>query len=135
MPLRISDEKIHEMSRLRENGLSNKQIAIELGISYGTVHHYLGDQVDMLRGEYGAIPSHITGESFEKKPIKRSAIVLTNTVKTYKGRDFEYRVDSSGKIRINFNSGYILDFEKDALMIFASEVNDLIAAIDNERKV
>lgn len=38
----MSATDVMRMRTLREEGLSNRKIALELGVSYETVHRYLG---------------------------------------------------------------------------------------------
>jgi DNA-binding CsgD family transcriptional regulator len=66
-PVAITDEKVEDMKIYRELGLSNKQIAIEMGLSVVTVQRHLGNQKDGHRADYGSIVAHTTGESFVPK--------------------------------------------------------------------
>ena len=68
-PITITSEKIEEMNIYRELGLSNKQIAIEMGISYASVLRHIGGQKDGNRSDYGSIVSHATGDSFVNKEM------------------------------------------------------------------
>lgn len=68
-PVVITDEKVEDMRIYRELGLSNKQIAIEMGLSVATVHRHLGNQKDGHRADYGSIVAHTTGESFVPKGL------------------------------------------------------------------
>ena len=68
-PVVITDEKVEDMKIYRELGLSNKQIAIEMGLSVATVHRHLGNQKDGHRADYGSIVAHTTGESFVPKGL------------------------------------------------------------------
>ncbi len=66
-PVAITDEKIEDMKIYRELGLSNKQIAIEMGLSVVTVQRHLGNQKDGHRADYGSIVAHATGDTFVPK--------------------------------------------------------------------
>lgn len=68
-PVVITDEKVEDMKIYRELGLSNKQIAIEMGLSVATVQRHLGNQKDGHRADYGSIVAHTTGESFVPKGL------------------------------------------------------------------
>lgn len=61
---RVSEQDILEMQKLRENGLSNKQISIELGVGEQTIVRHIGYQPNGNRSAYGSIVSHADGESF-----------------------------------------------------------------------
>lgn len=60
----MSSTDVMQMRTLREEGLSNRKIALKLGVSYETVHRYLGRQPDGVRSNYGEIVSHAIGDSF-----------------------------------------------------------------------
>ena len=68
-PVKITDQVIEDMQVYRELGLSNKQIAIEMGLSVVTVCRHLGKQKDGHRADYGSIVAHTTGESFVPKGL------------------------------------------------------------------
>lgn len=68
---RTSDEKIEKMKAYRGMGLSNSQIAIELGVDVQTVRKYIGSQPTMLRAERGSLCAHVTGVSFISKRVIR----------------------------------------------------------------
>lgn len=61
---RMGPEDVARMNELRDKGLSNAQIAIELGVSDNTVARYLGRQKTGSRTPYGALKTHADGESF-----------------------------------------------------------------------
>lgn len=59
-----------EMLELRQKGLSNSQIALELGISYDTVLGHIGKQKKGARAQYGSIVSHAEGEKFDMEGFR-----------------------------------------------------------------
>lgn len=63
-PVKITDNMVEDMNVYQDLGLSNSQIAIEMGLSKTTVQRYLGRQKKARRAEYGSLISHATGDSF-----------------------------------------------------------------------
>ena len=61
---KIDQKEIERMLSLREQGLSNAQIAIEMGLSKQTVFAKIGRQKSGSRTPYGSIVTHADGESF-----------------------------------------------------------------------
>ena len=61
---RLNPETIQRMRELKAQGLSNSQIAIEIGCATSTVYYYIGDQEKGRRAAYGSIVTHAQGESF-----------------------------------------------------------------------
>ena len=57
-----------EMLQMRENGMTNKEIARSLDISYATVHRYIGSQPQGLRADYGSVVAYV--HSTPKEPEK-----------------------------------------------------------------
>lgn len=131
----ITESDLQRMIDLRDKGLSNSQIAIEMGRSYKTVVRYLGKQPTMLRADYGAIKTHSTGETFVKNPPeeadippekrKPSAIKLQRTVFTFSGYAMDYKLSSEGEVRISTRVGSELTFQKDDFYRFLSELCDI----------
>lgn len=72
-----SGSEVMEMIKLQQQGLSNRQIAMELGCAPKTVNKYLGKQKAGSRSAYGSIVAHADGESFvhEQLPEKEEPIM------------------------------------------------------------
>lgn len=104
MPRPLDQSKIDRLKELKKQGLSNRQISIELCLSPVTVRRYLGSQQLMSRSEYGSIVSHITGDSFVKgmdgmaKKIENPGLSVSTVY--VKGKELEYRVDLEKGIHI-----------------------------------
>lgn len=130
----ITEEMYQKMSDLRDQGLSNSQIALELGVCYQTVRRFLGKQPDMLRVPWGNLKAHATGDSFvceepKKQPEpekKKSVLKLVSTVSTFAGSEFFYKVDAERHVvHISHGIGVAFDLTKEQLDAFLSELDDI----------
>lgn len=79
-----------EMLQMRQSGMTNQDIANALGISYSTVHKYIG--VQSTRG--GRIASKMPREN-SRQDIKTLPILSRTT--TFKGVSTQYVVDEDKK--------------------------------------
>ena len=127
---RITDADISRMKELREQGLSNLQIAKEIGRSYITVKRSIGRQPTGNRASYGSVVSHVTGDTYVKHPPvkKEPAIRMTESVFRFRGKnDVEYRVDSTGRVRIIRSNGDHVDISANAndFFTFLNELSEL----------
>lgn len=119
---KISAEDVMCMEYLRGQGLSNSQIAHDMGLNTSTIYKYIGSQGKKVRAAYGSIVSHPENEKYFKndqisapdtptngdlvwtnvaepdwaniKPAKPS-LKKTGSLVTYKGELFNYLVDSN----------------------------------------
>lgn len=107
---RLSFNTVKIMEELRSKGLSNKQIALELGVSYKTVHCKLGNQPNGSRSEYGSIIAHVTGDSFvkQKEVYKLQRI---STCVTFAGKDWTYEATDKGFVKISAFAGVCTDMD------------------------
>lgn len=145
----VTREQINDMLVYRDLGLSNKQISIEMGISYESVLRHIGRQPLGSRSEYGSIVSHVTGETYvdtaKLKELKKedtgminamqqaktiattqSSLVLESIVTSYKGHSCSYKYsDLSKQIRITAPNGDNLTIMKEDFLYFANEVFEL----------
>ena len=106
------------MLELREQGLSNAQIALEMGLSKKTVFDHIGPLGKGKVARHGSLVTHAQGESFvnkdisirfedfrpcskrveeEEKRLKIDNPCVRETVEThsYKGRDMVYTITKS----------------------------------------
>lgn len=143
----ITRAQINDMLVYRDLGLSNQQIAIEMGLSYQSVVRYLGPQPAGNRSEYGSIVAHATGETYvnaakaeaqkeETKTMnamqqtieraKSSTLILESIITSYKGHSCSYKYsDTSKQIRITAPNGDNLTIMKEDFLYFANEVFEL----------
>jgi len=137
MPRPLDQSRISRMKELKEQGLSNRQISIELGLSQMTVRRYLGNQQLMSRSEYGSIVSHITGDSFVKgvdgmaKKIENPGLSVSTVY--VKGKELEYRVELKKGIHIYKNNVDQLYLSKDQLSDFVKEIVWLANCISQDK--
>lgn len=151
-PVAITDEKVEDMKIYRELGLSNKQIAIEMGLSVATVHRHLGNQKDGHRADYGSIVAHTTGESFvpkgldlqrakEEKKLEKaqakveiiktkeisedapSGLKIASFLLVLNGEDCQYTIEND-RVRIEF-LGSVLDIPSQMIGKLAEELKSV----------
>lgn len=147
----ITAGDIMYMEELRKQGLSNIQIAHDMGISKETVRRHIGNQGKKVRAEYGSIVTHPVGEPFldnttipdqivtlkdipetvaEEKAVTHSRIVRTGFINSYAGQEADYMVDSAGYVRItNRKTHDTFEFYFDEFKIFVEELTELAESI------
>lgn len=121
---RISKNTLERMQQLRAKGLSNKQIAIEVGCAYETVHRRLGNQPDNNRSDYGSIVAHVTGESFVKEKEVRKLQQISMCV-TFAGKDWTYEATDKGFVKISAFAGCTIDLDIHQLENLMDELNEV----------
>ena len=137
MPRPLEKSRINRMKELKEQGLSNRQISIETGLSTVTVRRYLGNQQQMSRSEYGSVVSHITGDSFVKgmdgmaKKIENPGLSISTVY--VKGKELDYRVELEKGIHIYKNNADQLYLPKDQLSDFIKEIAWLAECISHDK--
>ena len=137
MPRPLDQSKIDRLKELKKQGLSNRQISIELCLSPVTVRRYLGDQQLMSRSEYGSIVSHITGDSFVKgmdgmaKKVENPGLSVSTVY--VKGKELEYRVELEKGIHIYKNNVDQLYLPKDQLSDFVKEIVWLADCLSHDK--
>lgn len=120
---------IEEMLRMRENGMSNMEIANAVGAGYSTVWKYLG--ADPGRGGHvsTSIPTQVINlKPRNEKPVEAAEAVyegvlpVVNRVISLKGEYGEYEVDTKNK-KVTFAVGNtVAEIGFDEWAIFAKEV-------------
>lgn len=143
----ITEEMYQKMSDLRDQGLSNSQIALDLGVCYQSVRRFLGKQPEMLRVPYGSLKSHATGEKFmheEPKPqtdvserqfAPTPAIKLVSSVTTFQGGMFTYKIDIERDIvHLSDNrGGTAFELTMEQFRLFLAEMNELSAFLNDSK--
>ena len=104
----ISEVSLEEMKTMRQNGMTNRQIADSLGVSYKSVYKYLGKQPDMLRAVPGTYSSAVHG-MVEQKPVsttlsKKSGLKLVMQTSVVAGEFNQYTINNFGNVEIRRNS-------------------------------
>lgn len=130
MKAKLTDSiSVQEMQTMREEGLSNKQIAQRLGICYATVLRYLG-KAD-FRAPYGSCkkPEDVPKE----KPVLLKKLMH---IEEFMGEKNRYTVNIDGKTVTvkQLENGGPLDFkpttyDKASLERHISELLDILAMI------
>jgi DNA-binding CsgD family transcriptional regulator len=120
----VNDKLIARMKELRDHGLSNSQIAIELNASLRTIEKYIGKQ--KKRAEYGSIVAHATGESFvkyeEKENKMENKLKIINSSVSFQGKNFTYKACTDGRVRITSETGVAIDLDRDSFAEYVSEL-------------
>lgn len=129
MARKLTDEiSLEELKQLREEGLTNKQIADRLDINYVTVKRYLGKQPDGLRAAYGSNQTKV--KDVEKPAMQvvqapKTDLILTQCTKEYAGKDVCYVV-RGWCVEIQQNGQQIRFYDRKGLENFVMELMDLI---------
>lgn len=137
MPRPLDQSKIDRLKELKKQGLSNRQISIELCLSPVTVRRYLGDQQLMSRSEYGSIVSHITGDSFVKgmdgmaKKVENPGLSVSTVY--VKGKELAYQVELGKGIHIYKDNVDQLYLSKDQLSDFVKEIAWLADCLSHDK--
>lgn len=121
---RLSKDATEKMLALRAKGLSNKQIAIELGVATKTVYARIGNQPTGNRSDYGTIVAHVTGDTFVKQK-EEFKLQRMSTCVTFAGKDFTYEATDKGYVKISLFAGTALDFDMGQLENFIDELNEV----------
>ena len=144
-----SAEMVPKMQELRHQGLSNSQIAHDLGISDSTVRYYIGNQPSGVKAEYGSIVSKVTGEKFSKeleaKPVEqrpRPTRLITKHLKrvsyreSLQGATFEYICDSKGQVTIKLKQAtYEIVLDQKTLGDFIAELCEAMYWLDDHKDI
>lgn len=91
---------IQELQQMREEGLTNRQIAERLDLTYRTVIRYLGPQPKGLRANYGEYKTRVKDVEPEKKEGRQISLMEQYRKTVYAGEDFNYTVLSAGSVKI-----------------------------------
>lgn len=85
--------------QMRGDGLTNRQIAERLDISYGTVKRYIGNQPKGLRAEYGSYATRVKGveevtgpKRMDEADEPRAELTLYQRTDIYWGKELKYAV-------------------------------------------
>ena len=105
---------VEELLTMRENGMSNHQIANALDISYATVVRYIGKAPFRKPGS-GKKP-------VEKQEEPKSTLTLELQVTSYSGKFARYRLMSTGQVEMTIDD---LNLSKNELEKFIVELMDI----------
>lgn len=114
-----------ELLHMREEGLTNKQIAERLGCAYYTVLRYIGKQPDGMRADYGSIAAKVTDapkEEARPEPNRRLTMSIRKT-RYYGENGTCYNVYSSGQANIEQGGMRVMTFQR------AEELEQLICEL------
>lgn len=102
-----------ELLHMREEGLTNKQIAERLGCNYYTVLRYIGKQPDGMRADYGSIAAKVTDLQMEgpKPEPKRRLTMSIRKTRYYGENGTKYNVYSTGQVDID-REGLIMTLQR-----------------------
>ena len=128
---RISEEISHnEMMQMREQGMSNKEIASALGISYATVLRYIGKQPEAVDGRQYAVRMSTRKEdkgsaelAIVESDDRVQSLNLVERMSVYRGHAATYTVCSSDSfIVMELDGQQSIRIEKDSLNDIAKEI-------------
>ena len=131
-PIELPAEKIEQMKKLRDSGMSNMLISKEVGVCYDTVLKYLGKQKTACRSPYGSVVSYVTDEKPKQTaPVKKPVLVLKECVKTYSGKRFTYKTGINDRVRVtdNLQAPVNIDMTVAELECFITELIELYSAV------
>lgn len=131
----IKDVGVDELRRMRENGMTNADIAEALGTTPVTVRRYIGPQPGRNWGGYrsrAARPAE--ADRLVEAEAPPACLAVTNSVVYLQGVAAEYAVDA-GKRRVNFmlpgmETFACVDFDK--WPDFAREVAAVARKLDGQ---
>lgn len=85
---------LEELKRMRENGMTNRQIADNLGVGYSTICAYLGRQPSGLKAPYGYYKTKETDVEPEPVPQAEKKPVLQKLcqIEEYAGQNHKFTV-------------------------------------------
>ena len=152
----MSATDVMRMRTLREEGLSNRKIALELGVSYETVHRHLGRQPDGVRSNYGEIVSHPIGECFidasayGRFPLPDNALTPLKELKTkmaddkkkpafklktlkIEGAKYGYLFSMGDNIQIVNERGESFMVDKEDVLTFCKEITWLAECLSQDK--
>lgn len=132
-----SEMDISELQTMRQNGMTNRQIAENLGISQNTVYRYIGKQPAMLRavpGTYSAAVNkredNLTVLPSSAKPGKLRIIAQTSIVA---GKYHQYTVNLPGCVTIaGSDNGNGLKLAKKDMEEYITELMEVYAMMTSE---
>ena len=134
-----SEIDITELQTMRQNGMTNRQIADNIGVSQNTVYRYLGKQPAMLRatpGTYSAAvqkkkeEGNITVLPAPAKPGKLRIIAQTSIVA---GKYHQYTISLPGCVTIaGSDNGNGLKLAKKDMEEYITELMEVYAMMTNE---
>lgn len=119
---------MQELQHMREEGMTNRQIAEALDIGYSTVCAYLGRQPKGLRAKAGTYPSkkHAKPAAEGKKAVLRKL----SCVEEYEGEENKYIVHrDSGIVNIVKTNCEEASMDKDRLERYITELLDILAML------
>lgn len=118
MKPKITEEiGINEMRQLRADGLSNKEIAEQLGICYQTILRYLGKQPKGLRTERRCnIPAAQPKETISINRLKETARAFAGAAADFTVFANRVRV-IQGETAIEFPTEAFREFAKDIIAV------------------
>lgn len=126
----LKSVSIQELQEMRDNGLSNREIAEQLDVGYSTICRYLGRGKSWTRAPYGSLKTK--AKDVEKSVVKPPVLKCVSKIMEFEGAHMRYTVLSdAGNVRMAAKSGagetYI--FNKETLETFITELIDLIGMI------
>lgn len=131
------DVDISTMMSMRDQGMSNPQIAERLGVTYKTVLKYIGKQPRGMPRNYRVNnfdpvinPTDAPARAQDYKTVEKPVLRVVSTVSTLEGDTNKYVIDtSSGSVEISGLVNGLLD--RQTLDSFLRELKEIRSIFNN----
>jgi hypothetical protein len=134
------------MRTWRELGLSNKQIAKEMGLCYETVLRAIGPQPSSLKAGYGEVVSYTKGSNDalkaaykpapeakkEEPPVEKPDSIFQVLAVQIKGQKLRYKINQEQVICCSDN-GENLSLTKQEFAVFAAEIASIASSLSQDK--
>lgn len=122
---------IEELLDMRENGMTNKQIADALGVGYSTICNYIGRAPAGMRSPWGSCKTKVTDVEPEPKVDKPPVLQKLCQIEEYAGQNHKFTVRKDmGLVTIyrTVNEDG-MQYHKDELEGYITELLDILAML------
>lgn len=118
---------LQELQEMRENGMTNRQIAEALDVGYSTICNYLGRQPKGLRAAQGTYTSPKDAVAVAEKP---NVLERISCIEEYAGATCQYTVRRDmGVVTITPARNDCIQFDKQGLERYITELLDILSML------
>lgn len=126
---------LQELQGMRSSGLSNREIADRLDVSYATICRYLGAGPSWTRAAYGSLKTKATDV---EKPVEKPPVLkCVSKIATYEGDVMRYTVmPDAGLVTLSIKAtgNELVTANKEVLEKHITELLDILTMISPNRK-